>query len=215
MSGATAAISVAATVISTAVGMYSQSVAAKQQEKAAKDAAYNNAQIAENQQAVQEGLARNEMQKGINDRERQQRKAAQAMADMRAQMGAAGFEIDSGTNLSLLAESAQEHQYDSQVTLSNAQQAAWAHQVGATNAENSKNFALYQGEQAWNNGLTTGINMAGTLLGGIASGIGNVSALNQYSTSGSGYAGASSVQFGQSSGVSSSWSKNNPYAWVK
>jgi hypothetical protein len=162
--------------------MYSQKTAADQQEKAAKEAAAYNAQIAENQQAVQEGLARSEMQKGINDKERQQRKAAQAMSDMRAQMGASGFEIDSGTNLSLLAESAQEHQYDSQVILNNAQQAAWAHQVGATSAENNKNFALYQGEQAGNNGLSTGLNMAGTLLGGIASGIGNVSALNKYTT---------------------------------
>lgn len=54
-------------------------------------------QVAENEAAAQEQLARNEMSKGIADRERQQRAAARQMGEMRANMGASGFEMDTGS----------------------------------------------------------------------------------------------------------------------
>ena len=84
----------------TAVSMYAQQQQAQQQQAAQEKMAAYNAQIAANEAATQEQLARNEISKGIADRERQQRQAARAMGEMRANMGASGFEMDSGSNLS-------------------------------------------------------------------------------------------------------------------
>jgi hypothetical protein len=166
----------AVTAISTAVSMYGQKVAADKQESAQKAAAAYNAQLAENEAATQEQLARAETAAGIAERERQQRDAARKMADMRANMGASGFTLDSGANLSLLADAAAERQYDSQSIMNEAGQRALRHQTAQTNALNSRNAALYQGEQAGNDGGAAALGMAGTLLGGIASGIGRYAA---------------------------------------
>lgn len=163
---------VAVTAISTAVSMYAQNQAQKSQERSAKAAAEYNAQVAENEAATQQQLAQNEIAKGVADRERQQRQAARAMGEMRADMGASGFEMDSGSNLSLLAESAAEHQYDSAVIASNAEQAAWQHQVAALNATNQGNLADWQYSNASSGRTAAGLGMAGTLLGGIGQGIG-------------------------------------------
>jgi hypothetical protein len=152
--------------------MYAQQQGQKAQEKSAKAAAEYNAQVAENEAATQRQLAQNEMSKGIADRERQQRQAARAMGQMRADMGASGFEMDSGSMLSLLAESAGEHQYDSQVITNNAAQAAWGHEVGAVSALNDKNYADWQSANAGSGSGATALGMAGTLLGGIGAGIG-------------------------------------------
>ena len=166
------ALSIGATVLSTGVGMVSQYMAGQQQAKSAKAAAEYNAQVAANEAATQKQLAQNEIAKGIADRERQQRQAARAMGEMRANMAASGFELDSGSNLSLLTESAQEHQYDSQVIMNNAAQAAWQHMVGVTAAENQGSFANWQKANAGSGKTAAMIGMGGTLLGGIGAGLG-------------------------------------------
>ena len=163
------------TVISTAVGMYAQQQQQNAAEKSARTSAEYNAQIAANEAASQQQLAQNEISKGIADMERQQRQAARAMGDMRANMAASGFEIDSGTNLSLLAESAGEHQYDSAVTMSNAEQAAWQHQVAAINATNQGGIYDWQAANASSGRNAANLGMAGTLLGGIGKGLGQYS----------------------------------------
>lgn len=162
---------------------------AQQQARAQKAAAEYNAQVAANAAATQQELARNEIAKGIDDRERQQRQAARAMGEMRANMGASGFEMDSGSSVSLLAESAQEHQYDSQVIMSNANQAAWQHLVAAGSADNQQNWANWEGSNADSGRGAANLAMAGTLLGGIGTGIGkyNAYAQNKASSSKSGY----------------------------
>lgn len=177
--------SIAVTAVSTAVGMYAQNQAQRTQAQSARAAAEYNAQVAANEAATQQQLARNEIQKGIADRERQQRQAARAMGEMRANMGASGFEMDSGSNESLLAESAQEHQYDSQVIMSNANQAAWQHLVAANSAGNQQGFAQWQGSQADSGRGANGLAMAGTLLGGIGTGIGQYNSYLQNKSSGS------------------------------
>lgn len=177
--------SIAVTAVSTAVGMYAQNQAQRTQAQSARAAAEYNAQVAANEAATQQQLARNEIQKGIADRERQQRQAARAMGEMRANMGASGFEMDSGSNESLLAESAQEHQYDSQVIMSNANQAAWQHLVAANSAGNQQSFAQWQGSQADSGRGANGLAMAGTLLGGIGTGIGQYNSYLQNKSSGS------------------------------
>ena len=157
----------ALTAVATGVQMYAQNQAQKSQA-----AAQANAQMAENQAAMHREQARNEIAKGVADRERQQRHAARAMGQQRADMAASGFEMDSGSNLSLLAESAGEHQYDSAVIPSNAERAAWQHEVAAMNATNQGSMYNWQAANANSGRGATDLAMAGTLLGGIGTGIG-------------------------------------------
>ena len=171
MSGGTTAVTLAVTAIATAASMYAQYQGQKTQEKSAKSAAEYNAQVAENEAATQQQLAQNEIQKGIADRERQQRAAARSMGEMRAGMGASGFEMDTGSMVSLLDESAVEHQYDSNIIRQNSEQAAWQHMVGVTAANNNQAFAQYQGDNAGSGRTGTYLGMGGTLLGGVASGL--------------------------------------------
>ncbi|MDE6734737.1 MAG: hypothetical protein K2J64_04640 [Desulfovibrio sp.] len=172
-------VGIGLSAISTGIGMVAQNQQAQQQASAQKAAAEYNAQVAANEAATQQELARNEIAKGIDDRERQQRQAARAMGEMRANMGASGFEMDSGSSASLLAESAQEHQYDSQVIMSNANQAAWQHLVSAGAAENQQNWANWEGSNANSGRGAANLAMAGTLLGGIGTGIGQYNAYAQ------------------------------------
>ena len=177
MSGGTAAVSLALAAIGTVVRIAAQSQQAQMQAQAQERQAAYNAQMAENEAATQNALARNEISRGIADRERQQRDAARKMGEMRANMGASGFEMDSGTNLSLLAESASEHQHDSNIIASNAAQAAWQHQAAASSALNNKTFAEWQGSQA--DGSLSPLAVGGTILGGISKGIGMYSDLSK------------------------------------
>jgi hypothetical protein len=158
--------------ISTAVGMYGQAQAQKAQEASARASAQYNAQIAENEMATRQQLAQNEIARGVADKERQQRQAARAMGEMRANMGASGFEMDSGSNVSLLAESAAEHQYDSNVISQNAAMAAWQQQSAGVSALNDKNYFNWQEANASSGRGAANLAMAGSLLGGIGTGIG-------------------------------------------
>jgi hypothetical protein len=164
--------SLAVTALSTGLSMYGQYQAGKAQEAGAKASADYNAQTAANEAATQQQLAQNEIAKGAADRERQQRQAARAMGEMRANMGASGFEMDSGSNLSLLAESAAEHQYDSNIINQNAAAAAWQHQTAAASALNQQGLAEWQYANASSGRTATGLSMAGSLLSGIGAGIG-------------------------------------------
>ena len=165
-------VGMAVSALSTGVQMYAQSEQQKAQERSARAAAEYSAQTAENEAASQRGLARNEIAKGIADRERQQRQAARAMGEMRANMGASGFEMDSGSNLSLLAEKAAEHQHDSAVIASNAEQAAWLHEAAAVNASNQAGMHNWQAANAGSGKSVSQLGMVGTLLGGLGAGIG-------------------------------------------
>ncbi len=158
-----AAAMVATTIVSTALSMAGQYEQQRVQEKNARNTAEYNAQVAENEAAMQQQLAQNEIAKGISDRERQQRHAARAMGEMRAGMGASGFAMDSGAMSSLLDESA--------IIEQNANLAAWQHLVGATSAKNNSAFARYQKQNASSGRMGTYIGMGGSLLGGISSAV--------------------------------------------
>lgn len=184
MSGGTTAVTLAVTAVATAASMYAQYQGQKTQEKSAKAAAEYNAQVAENEAATQQQLAQNEIQKGIADKERQQRAAARQMGEMRAGIGASGFEMDTGSMSSMLAESAEEHQYDSNIITQNAAQAAWQHQVARTGALNNQGFANWQGDNAGSSKTGTYLGMGGTLLSGIAGGIWQYNQLSQVKPAG-------------------------------
>lgn len=174
---AVAAVSIGSGLLG-AVGQYEQG---RQTAKATRASAEYNAQVAANEAATQRQLAQNEIAKGQAEKSQQQRAALRAMGSMRAGMGASGFEMDTGSNLSLLAESAAEHQYDSSVIESNAAQAAWQHQVAATNALNNQSFANWQASNANSGMLGTWLGMGGSLLGGIGTGIYQYNMLNSVS----------------------------------
>lgn len=184
MSGGTTAVTLAVTAVATAASMYAQYQGQKTQEKSAKAAAEYNAQVAENEAATQQQLAQNEIQKGIADKERQQRAAARQMGEMRAGIGASGFEMDTGSMSSMLAESAEEHQYDLNIITQNAAQAAWQHQVARTGALNNQGFANWQGDNAGSSKTGTYLGMGGTLLSGIAGGIWQYNQLSQVKPAG-------------------------------
>jgi len=170
------AVTIAATVASTAISMAGQYRQAQAQEESARVAAEYNAQIAANEEATQRQLAQNELAKGAADRDRQRRQAARAMGEMRANMGASGFQMDSGSMMSLLAESATEHQYDNNIIAQNANMAAWQHQVGVVSAQNERDYANWQKANAGSGKTGTLLGMGGTLLGGVATGIGQYNA---------------------------------------
>jgi hypothetical protein len=87
---------------------------------------------------------------------------------MAAGMGASGFALDSGSNLGLLGQSAEEIQQAASIVRQNANMAAWNHLAGANRAENEGAFARYSGQQGLANSKLA---MTGTLLGGLSKGL--------------------------------------------
>ena len=162
----------AVTIISTVASMASQFIQYRQEKKAAQASADYNASIAADQARTSQALAQNEIAKGEADRERLIRGAARDQGEMRSMLGASGFEMDSGSGLSLLAESAQEHQYDANIVSHNAAMAAWQHQANANSALNNQSWYKYQKQQSKGSALAQGLAMGGSLLGGIGNAMG-------------------------------------------
>ena len=158
-------------VASTVFSMASQYVSYRQESKAQQAAANYNAQIAANEKEVQQKLAQNELARGAAERERVIRAGARHQGEMRSMLGASGFEMDSGSGLSLLGESAEEIQYDANIVSQNAAMAAWQHEAGAVKAGNEQNWQLYQGQQSKGSRTAQWLGMGGSLLGGIGKGI--------------------------------------------
>ncbi len=175
----------ALSAIGTMTGMFAQREQAKAQAEAAQASADYNAQVAANEAETQRQLAQNEINKGIADRERAIRAGVQKQGELRSLMASSGFEIDSGSNVSLLAQSAEEAQYDANIISGNAAQAAWQHQANQVGAQNQGDFSLWQGKQAANDS-GNGLGMAGSLIGGIGSGLGMYAQIKNTATPGTG-----------------------------
>jgi len=159
----------ATSIAGTLFGGYSQYQQAQAQAAAAQASAEYNSQVAANEAQTQRNMASAEIQKGIDDRNRVIRAGLAKQGEMAAGMAASGFTLDSGTNLSLLGQSAEEIQHDASIAAQNANMAAWRHEVGATRSDNDGSFAKLQGQLAKNSDSKLGI--AGTLLGGIGQGL--------------------------------------------
>ena len=183
MSGGTAAVSIALTAISTAMSMAAQAQQQRQQQNAMNAQAKAQAQALENEKALKHELAQGELAKGEAERTRQQRAAMRLHGEAVAGMGASGLTLDSGSNLSLLGESMEEAQYDSNIITENANRAAWQHQVGITNLENQQSMLSARAKNA--NTGTDWLGMGGTLLGGIGAGMNQWNAYRK-TTSGTG-----------------------------
>ena len=166
---------------STVVGGMAQQQQAKSQAQAAQQAADYNSQVAANEAETQRNLAMAEMQKGAEERNRVMRAGLAHQGEMASSMGASGFTLDSGTNLSLLGQSAEEIQQDASIVSQNANMNAWQRLVGATKAENEGAFATYQGKLAQSNSGSK-LGLVGTILGGIGQGLSGWSSYQRTAT---------------------------------
>lgn len=187
MSGGTAAVSLALTAVSTAMAMAAQAQQQRQQQNAMNAQAKYQAETLEQEKALKHELAQGELAKGEAERTRQQREAMRRHGEAVAGMGASGLTLDSGTNLSLLGESMEEAQYDSNIITENANRAAWQHQVGITNLDNQQSMISAQAKNASTG--TDWLGMGGTLLGGIGAGMNQWNAYRK--TAGAGTGGSS------------------------
>lgn len=177
-------IAAALTLASTAMSMASQAQQTRTQKKAAEASATYNAQLAENEAANQRALAQNEVTKGVSERNRHMRAASQGMGQMRSMLGASGFTMDSGSSTSMLADQAEEYQYDADIITQNANMAAWQHNVAATSANNQKSMFDYQYANAGANKTASMLSQGSTLLGGIAQGMSMYAGLSGTATAG-------------------------------
>lgn len=168
--------------ISTGIGAIGQVQKATAQAKAGMASASYNKQVAENEAATQDLLAQQAIKRGEVDADRQTLAARQRMGSLRANMGASGFAMDSKTLLDMAADSAGNEQYDIALLRQNAAQDAWQHQVAATNYRNQSALADYEYKQSKNSTKGLGLAVAGTLLGGVADGMGKYNALKATTT---------------------------------
>ena len=129
MSGATTAtyLMVAASAASTLMQMQ----AADQQARAAQDTAAYNANVSRLQ-------AKDAINRGNIEAERQRVKAQQIAGAQRAAMGASGAQTDSGSFANVLLDTATTGELDAQAIRTNALRQAWGH-------ENQATMDLYEG----------------------------------------------------------------------
>ena len=170
-----AIVGLALMAASTAV----QAKAQYEQGKAAQAAANFNAQVASNEAETQRNLAQMEIQKGSEERNRLIRAGLAKQGELAGGMGASGFTLDSGSNLSLLGQSAEEIQHDASITTQNANMAAWNRLAGANKADNEAAFSLFQGKTARDQSKLA---MTGTILGGIGQGLTGYYQIKSYTT---------------------------------
>lgn len=145
--GAVGIITIAATVISTAIGVYSAYQQGQAQQKAAKD----NAKAAENQATATRNAAM--------VREQQHRERIRHLAGtQRAVAGASGLE-EAGSPLLVMADTLEQAELD-------AQRIRYGGEVSATGFEAQSRLSRFQGDQASRAGM---IGAGSTLLSGAAS----------------------------------------------
>ncbi|SHN66877.1 virion core protein, T7 gp14 family [Desulfovibrio litoralis] len=159
------------TLASTAVSTASSIQQGKEQSKAAEAQARYGAEVASQEAATKEQLAKNEISKGIADRERHLRNAGRLQGEATSMLASNGFELDSGSTASMLAESASEAAYDANIITANAENAAWSHRVGATQAQNAQSSYLAQANNSKFNSGNAWLNGGASMLGAIGSGM--------------------------------------------
>lgn len=137
-----------ASVAGTAMTAYGQ----MQQADAADKAAKYNAEVADMQ-------AKDAINRGNIEAEKQRLKAQQVAGAQRAAMGASGAQVDSGSFSNILLDTATTGEKDAQTIRTNAMRQAWG-------LESQAEIDLYQGKQAKSAGYMAA---GGTLLTGASS----------------------------------------------
>lgn len=130
------------------------------------EAATYNAAEARRQALVADMQAANATERGEANRESFMRQLAQEQGSRTAQMGASGLDVNSGSNLDVLADSAALGQLDAETIRYNAAMEAWGYSNQARDAREQAD--LYQRE-AKGAARSYKLNQAGTLLSGLGS----------------------------------------------
>jgi hypothetical protein len=139
MPGATTAtvISIGLTAASTAMSMIGQG----QQAAAQAGMANYQAQMARNNQMVAEWNAQRALQQGQVAEQQQRTKAAQLIGAQRAALAAQGGDINSGSPLDIVGDTARAGEFDALTTRNNAATQAYGYRVQAANAAGQANAA--------------------------------------------------------------------------
>jgi hypothetical protein len=169
MTAAAVGIAVVGAAMS-AYGQYQQSQAQKAQ------AEYQSA-VARNNQIIGEQNAADAMKRGEIEADKHRAKVQQLKGTQKAAMAAGGFEIDTGSNLDILSDTAQMGELDALTILNNAEREAYQHKAAAMNS--SAQAGLYGMAAASQSPLLSG----GTaLVGGLASAAGTYALYNNDTT---------------------------------
>lgn len=164
MGVAMAPLMIASTVMG-AVGTGVQAYGAIQQGQAASDAYAYKAQVAANNAAIAQQRARMDIQSGEIAAVNQGLKTRAKIASEKAQQGAAGIDVNSGSAVDVRAGTQELGMLDSLTIRSNAAKKAWADQVDASNSEAQAELDRAAGENAETAGY---ISAAGSLLSGVS-----------------------------------------------
>lgn len=156
-----AGISIAATAMSTAVGVYSSI----QQGKTAQKQANYQAEVARQNQALSEQQASAERMAGYEEAQATRRRAATLIGSQRAAAGASGAVVDFGSNLDLQADTAAQAEMDAINAYNKGIDSAYNSQIQAWNYGQQAAGYQAQGKAAKQAGY---LNAAQTALGGIA-----------------------------------------------
>ena len=167
-------VTLALTAASAAIGMVNQYNTGQQQIAAAENEATRASQIAANEAAANNQLAQNELAKGEAEKSKFLRSASQAMGTRRSQLAGGNFEINSGSNVSLLSQGAEELQHDAQLISQKAAESAYGYQTQATSASNRQSWAEYEKSKSKSKEDSLLLGMGGSLLGSLGSNLNKV-----------------------------------------
>ena len=159
---------IALVAVSTALSLTSQQYNAGQQSKYAQAQLEAEAQAEANQQALAERQAQMEIQKGITEQEKYLRKARAQQAQNASMIAAGGFEMDSGTNLSMLQDQAEEIQHEANTITQNAEIASWQQMVNASNADSQQSMLRAKKYNSKVDRLGLDMSMSKSLLSGLS-----------------------------------------------
>lgn len=105
-----------------------------QQANAQAASATYQAQVARNNATVQEWNARNAEKVGVVTEDRQRQKTALAIGTERAALASQGGDVDSGSPVDIMSDTARAGTFDALTIRSNAATRAWGFRVAADNA---------------------------------------------------------------------------------
>lgn len=166
--GGTFSVPITLALLSTATSMYAQNEQSRQQQAAATAQLEGQMRQAEYDKAVRQEAANLENAKGIAERDRAMRAARMRLAEQTSMLAAGGFELDSGSNLSLLADGAEEAQYDADLMTHEINARNWQNQVGVTSGDNQLSLLATEKKNA--NSGPDRIGLGSTLANGLLSG---------------------------------------------
>jgi hypothetical protein len=120
----------------------------QQAEMQANQATYA-AQVARNNQQVATWNTQRALQQGQVDQDRQRMKTAQAIGTQRAQLASQGGDIDSGSDVDLVGDTARTGEYNAETIGNDAANKAWQYQLAGNSAAGQASLADSQASNDW------------------------------------------------------------------